>query len=96
MNQVLAATVPQANQAPVTQCHQVVAPPARGNDTAATYEIPSAWQECGPVVGRTGNHAVIGGDRVAAAIEGGEVPVAIATNPQPVSGVPKQVQGRRG
>ena len=96
VNQVLAATVPQANQAPVTQRHQAAAPPAQGNDTTATYEIPSTWRERGPVVGRAGNHTATGGDRAAAAIEGGEVPVAVTMNPQPVSGVPEQVQGRCG
>ena len=95
VNQTLAATVPQADRAPVTQHHHVVAPPARDNDTAATYEIPTTWQERGPIVERAGNHTATRGNRATAAIEGGEVPAAVARNPQP-SGVPEQAQGHCG
>jgi hypothetical protein len=84
--------VPQANQVPVIQCRQAVAPPAQGNDAATAYEIPAIH---GPVIERAGNHAVRG-IRATAAIEGGEDPAAVARNPQPVSGVPEQAQGRHG
>jgi len=71
-------------------------PSSLGNDTKATYEISITWQERGPVIEHTGNNTATRGNRTTAAIDRGEVLVAVTRNFQPVSGVPKQVQGRRG
>jgi hypothetical protein len=92
VNQVRAAAVPQVNQVPVIQRRQAVAPPAWGNDAATAYEIPAVH---GPVIEHAGNHAVRG-IQATAAIEGGENLATVARNPQPVSGVPEEAQGRRG
>jgi len=58
--------------------------------------IPTARQEHDPVIECAGNHAATRGNWATAAIEGDEAPAADVGNPQPVSGVPEQVQGHSG